>query len=331
MMKRLTLALGTERLRAIFILLATTGLISLILNAVQGDWVRPVQTILAIVFITGSMVIIGGKLSWEDRIRYIQIFAPAFGAVVLALTVLQNISLLLLGLAFGWILAGLFIFGNVRAPMQYKETVKHLRKNNYAEAVKTLDDLIKEEPTVSHHYRFRAEILRLWGKFDRARRDYRKIIELEPQSAVGYNGLAEVYLQENNFTSAREAALTAFELASTEWVTAYNLGMIEDRLKLSQEVIDHLRIALKLKVPDARHRLLIHLYLTRAYSRMGNMEAAKHEVKSLARHQGGLNEWQVLLQSDQAQTLRDVIEDDVKTAEALIDGSIDVLALKGNP
>lgn len=329
MIKRLTLALGTARLRALFILLAVTGLISLVLNAVEADWVRPVQTLLALFFIAGSMIIIGTGLSREERLRYLQIFAPAFGAVVLALTVLQNLSVLLLGLAFGWILAGLFIFGNPRSSMQYKETVKHLRKNDYAEAVKTLDELIKEEPEVSHHYRFRAEILRLWGKFDRARRDYRTIIDLEPESAVGHNGLAEVYLQEKNYMAAREAALKAYELAPEEWVTAYNLGMIEDRLNLSQDVINHLRKALELKVPDARHRLLIHFYLTRAYVRTGDKEAAQNEVKALAKHRGGLNEWQVILQSDQAETLRSVIEEDVNNAEALILGTTDPMDLKG--
>jgi tetratricopeptide (TPR) repeat protein len=327
MIKRLILYLGAERLRALFLLLAATGLLSLILNALDADWVPTVQTLLAVVFIVGAMVIIGSRMTWAERIRYLQILAPAFGAVLLGLTVLQDLSLLLFGLAFGWILAGLFLFGDVRSPMQYKEAVKHLRKNNYAEAVKVMDDLIKDEPDVANHYRFRAELLRLWGKFDRARRDYRKIIDLELGSAVGYNGLAEVYLQEENYPAAQEAAIKAYNFAPEEWVAAYNLGMIEDRLGESENVIAHLRKALDLKVPDARHRLLIHLYLARAYTRLGDMDAANREAKNLARYKDGLNEWQTILKSDQAETLRAVIEDDVKTAEAVIQG--DLSALEG--
>ena len=40
--------------------------------------------------------------------------------------------------------------------------------------------------------------------------------------------------------------------------------MIEDRLKQSENVVEHLQKAIALKVPDIRHRLLIDFYLLRA-------------------------------------------------------------------
>ena len=45
-----------------------------------------------------------------------------------------------------------------------------------------------------------------------------------------HNGLAEVELQAGRFEAAQKAAHKAQELAPQEWVAAYNLGMIEDRL-----------------------------------------------------------------------------------------------------
>lgn len=326
MIKRLNLFLGHERVRALFLLLAVTGLLSLILNSVEAEWVTTAQTLLVLVFIVGAGVIVFTRLDPFDRGRYLGLLAPSIGAVVLGLTVLPQFLLPLLGGAVGWVIAGLFLF-NPRGSMQVQQAVKHLRKTEYEQAVKVMDGLIRDERENPNHYRFRAEILRLWGKLDRAKRDYQKMTELDPESAVAFNGLAEVYLQAEDYLNAQEAGLRAYELAPDEWVAAYNLGMIEDRLHESQAAIGHLRGALKAKVPDARHRLLIYLYLMRAYARLGDVEAAQAEIGNLRKQSSGLREWQTILSNEQAETLRKVIEGDILTAEALIEGKLDTAAL----
>lgn len=328
MINRLTLFLGPARLRALFFLLAGTGLASLILNVIvdEYDWVRPVQTLLALAFVVGAAIIVLGRLDPEDRGRWLALLLPAVGAIVLGLTVLPQYLLPLTGAALGWIVAGLFLF-RTRTPMEYQKAVKLLRKNDYPEAVKVMDDLIRTEPDESNHYRFRAELLRLWGKLDRARRDYQRMTELDPQSAVAFNGLAEVELQSGHYTQALDAAQTANTLAPGEWVALYNLGMIEDRLGLSGDVIEHLQAALALKVPDARHRLLMHFYLARAHARLGNADGAAGALAALKKERSGLEEWQTILASDQAATLRAVLGADVALAQALVDGERDVLSL----
>lgn len=321
-----SLFLGPARLRALFLVIAVTGLGSLVLNAFSGDWVIPAQTILLGVALVGAVVIIVGKMEPEDRGRWLALLLPAVGALVLGFTVLPQYILALTGAAAGWIVAGLFFF-RTRGPMEYQQAVKHLRKNELGEAVKVMDILIKQQPRDSSHYRFRAELLRIWGRLDRAKRDYQKMIELEPNSAIAYNGLAEVQLQAGNYEGAREAGLRAAELAPGEWVALYNLGMVEDRLALSQDVITHLNAALALKVPDARHRLLMYLYLARANARLGNAEAAQAAVAELRRHKNGLEEWQKILASEQAQTLRDALGEDVAAATELAKPKSDVMAL----
>jgi tetratricopeptide (TPR) repeat protein len=204
--------------------------------------------------------------------------------------------------------------------MEYQAAVKHLRRNEYAEAVKLMDGIIKEEPKDTQHYRFRAEILRLWGKLDRARRDYAEMTKIEPDSAIGYNGLAEVDLQAGRYDAALVAAQKAYELAPNEWVAAYNLGMIEDRLAHAPETVEHLRRALDLNVSEARHRLLIHFYLARAYQRLGDTSAEQAEIAAMKKDKRGLSEWQTLLESDQAAALRDVLGADVEAASALVEG-----------
>jgi tetratricopeptide (TPR) repeat protein len=231
---------------------------------------------------------------------------------------LPDMLALTMGLALGWVLAGMFIF-KPRGPMQYQKAVKLLRKSEFADAVKEMDALIREEPQDPNHYRFRAEILRVWGKLDRARRDYEKMTQLAPDSAVAFNGLAEVTLQAGRYDEARVAALKAFELAPDEWVAAYNLGMIEDRLGEAEGAAEHLNLALQQRIGDVRHRMLIHFYLVRAYARLGQMEDADAAVQAIRKHRSGLDEWQVILDSPQAATLRAVIADDVAAAARLAD------------
>jgi tetratricopeptide (TPR) repeat protein len=328
MIDRLRLFLGPARLRALFLLIAGTGLASLILNAAgrTDPVINIVQLALAITAVVGSGWIVLGRMPPVERNRWLAILAPAFGLVILGIVALPQFGLALVGGAVGWVIAGMFIF-RVRTPPGYRTAIKALRKNKLEAAVSAMDEVIRDEPDNPSHYRFRAELLRLWGKLDRARRDYLKMIELSPESAEAYNGLAEVNLQAGDFERAHEAALKAVDLVSGNWVALYNLGMIEDRLGDSEAVIDHLTKALLLKVPEVRHRLLIHLYITRAHVRLNDLPAANEALAELRRQRSGLEEWQKILEHEQAATLRAVLGDDVATAAALLGGTLALVDL----
>jgi predicted Zn-dependent protease len=322
MLKQFQLLLGPARIRAIVVLLAVTGLLSLILNvASQETWVTSVQTGLVLVFVLGALGIIGSALSPEARLRWAFILAPAIGAVVLGLTVLPHLLLPLLGGAVGWIIAGAFLFRQ-RAPQEYTDAIKHLRKSEYEQSINSLNQLIKQEPHNLQYYRLRAEVFRLWGKLDRALKDYRQMTEKDPASAVGHNGIAEVHLQSGRYAEARQAAEQALALEPEAWVAAYNLGMIEDRLNLPQETITHLQQALNLRVPDARHRLLIYLYLARAYARLNDTTQRDEAIAQMQKNRGGLEEWQNLLSHEEAAMLRVVLEADIEVAQGLLAGTL---------
>jgi predicted Zn-dependent protease len=328
MIKHLQLFLGPARVRALFILLAITGLASLVLNAIvnQYDWVRPAQSLLFLVFVIGAIIIIGGRMRPEERGRWIAIILPALIAMVMGLFFVPQYSAVLLGGSLGWIVAA-SLLTRTRMPMEYREAVKHLRKLEYAETVKVMDGVIRTEPNEPNHYRFRAEVYRVWGKLGHALRDYQKMTQLAPRDPVAYNGLAEVYLQREEFAEAQEAAQKASELSPNDWVTYYNLAMIEDRLGRSESVIEDLQRALQLKVKDSRHRLMIHFYLARAYSRLGQTEAAQEQVSAMKRHSGGLEEWQTILAHKEADTLRAVIGDDIAAAQSLLHGDLQLTEL----
>jgi tetratricopeptide (TPR) repeat protein len=330
MIQRFLLFLGQARARALFILIAATGLISLMLNTVANEfeWVALIQTVLALTAIIGSAMIIGGRLEAPERARWAALLTPAIGALVLGFTVLPNLLLPLAGAAVGWVAAGLFVFRS-RVPMEYQNAVKLLRKSEYAEATKIMDGMIKAEPQNPNHLRFRAEIFRVWGKLDRARRDYRKMTELAADSPIAFNGLAEVSLQMGDYAEAHQSAVRASELAPSDWVALYNLGMIEDRLNRPTDVINHLEQALSLKIKDARHLLLIHFYLSRAYARLGDTDAAAKQVELIRKMSSGFDEWQTILRSEQSATLKVVLGDDLRMIGEIMEGTANVDALSG--
>jgi len=330
MFKRFRLMLGPGRVQALFFLLALTGLGSILLNVAgaeetAADWVAPAQNVLVGVFVVGSVIIIGSALPAYERGRWLGILAPAAGLVLLGLFFFPNQVILLMGGAVGWVLAGMFLF-KARGPMEYQQAIKAFRKNEYQEAVDTITKLIRQEPKVAAHYRLRAEFFRVWGKLDRARKDYKKVVDLVDDDSiekwVGYNGMAEVEIQMNQLDNARHSASKALELAPDQWVIAFNLGMIEDRSDNPQAALDHLQTALENRIPEAHYRFLTHFYRARSYARLGDLDAAAEAAKQLKTLGGGLNQWQMILQSDQADTLRDVLEDDINTAGALFGGEI---------
>lgn len=334
--------LGPARARGMFTLLALTGLGSLMLNAVtlspdvrtHPDWVAPVQTGLALAFLIGGTVIVISRFTGTERTQFAILLGPVVGALSVGI-LFPQLFIFAAALSVGWfIIAPLTARSRIRR--EYQSAIKAMRKGNYDEAIQVMTDLIKEEPKQADHYRFRAEIFRLSGKIKRARADYEKVVALSPQSGVGYNGLAEVYLQDGEFDHALDYGRQALELEPNQWVAAYNLGMIEDRMGLWPEAVTHLRRALEVGVPDSRHRLLAQLWITRAQVQQGQFEDAQKSLASLRRERTGLSEWKTIFDAQEAAVLRSVLEADVQLAERMVDlsaksdSAIDLKALLSN-
>ena len=328
MIKRIQIFLGPQRFRALIALLSVTGLMSHVLGAVSGDdrLITALQTLLLLVFILGSAYLILGRLPEEERKRWLALITPSILAIIIGGFVAPQWTGLFIGAGIGWIVAGIFVFQRIGGPQNYKTAVKAMRKGDYESAIAAMTAQIREEPKLPEHYRFRAELHRLSGDLELARDNYRRMIEIDSTSAVAFNGLAEVELQSGRFPQARQAAAKAQELAPDEWVAAYNLGMIEDRLENSRAAINELKSAIGLKIPDSRHRLLVQLYLWRAYFRLRDDNGAATALEALRREKAGLEEWQVIMSADEAQALRAVLSDDIEQARRLIaDAHVEVL------
>jgi hypothetical protein len=323
--------LGEQRFRSLMLLLLVTGLASTFFMFLNRDWSVNAQTLTFFVFLFGATFIIIGAMDGDQRYRWGAVLIPAIIALLIGAVIVPQFFGFAVGAAFGWLVAGTLIFGRSREPMQYKLAVKALRKGAYDEAVKHMDAIIKEEPETAHHYGFRAELLRFAGKLPRAKSDYERMKNLakdDIERTVAYNGMAEIDLQAKSYTAALASAEKAYELAPKDWVTAYNLGMIQDRLKDSSAVLDSLKTKLTAKVPDYRHRLLIQFYILRAYSRLSQFEDAKNALKELKVNTSGLQEWEHLLAQNNAKILRDILADDVKTIKELVQGNSTIESVK---
>lgn len=319
--------LGEARFWSLIGSLAVTGLLSVILQFDGSTGSLQIQNALLIVFVVSAGLIVGSAMENEQRGFWASLLVPAFGLVVLGVAFFPQYQFIAFGAAFGWIAVGLFVFGRSRAPMQYREAVKAMRKNEFKKAIELMDDLIKHEPDVPYHYSFRARMLRLWNKPGRARRDYEQMIAkatTDQIRAEGYNELSELEFQQGNYDEAIVAARQAHELLPEEWVTSYNIGMIEDRRGNSQTVVDSLQRALSVRVPDSRHRLLVYLWLARANMRLSETDEAQDYIDALKRERKGLDEWQKILEDEQGSIIREVMGADIELAQKLMDGEAEL-------
>ena len=280
----------------------------------------PVQTLLFVAFVLGAAYLVLGRLPLDERKRWLAIIAPSIIGIIVGSLVAPHLTGLFLGAGIGWIVAGIFIFRDPGGPENYKRAVKAMRKSDYQTAIAAMTTQIKEQPKEAEHYRFRAELHRLSGDLEAAFQDYERMTKIDAGSAVAYNGLAEVELQAGRYENALRAATKAHELAPDEWVAAYNLGMIEDRMQHFGTAITHLNAARRMKIPDSRHRLLVQLYLWRAYQALGREASANDALLALGKEHAGLEEWQVVMGAEEAQALREVLSDDIELARRLIKG-----------
>jgi tetratricopeptide (TPR) repeat protein len=323
MLRQVRMWLGPFRVKLLVVSLTLTGIASLLLVAFAGDesWSLPAQTFLALAFLTMATATIGTRMPRESRRRLFFTVGPALGLAALSLALPGNLFGVVMGAAFGWLLAVQF-FMRDRVRIEYKTAIRHIRKQEYKQALEVISELVKKEPQQTDHLMFRARLNQLAGHLNAAIKDYEKVANLQPNLPDGYNGLSEIYLQKGDYEQARQFALQAFQRQSNFWVVPYNLAMIEDRLCQSAAVIEHLQPVLQRGLPDSRHRLLSYLWLARAQYRLGDHEAAKRSLENLRRESRGMREWRIILNSEQSTALRHEFEPDIRLATQVIENGI---------
>ncbi|MBN1564420.1 MAG: tetratricopeptide repeat protein [Anaerolineae bacterium] len=319
MLRQMVNWFGPNNTRVLAVLLAGAVFGSLGLQVLFAgeSWLFAAQIALVWLFFVGLALTLSSRLTGAGKKRLWIALGP--GLVLLGFgIVVPDYALTFGGAAMGWMVAAQFVLrGRVR--MEYQAAIKHLRAGNIKDAISIMDKLIATEPNETEHYRFRAELFRLSSNLPKAITDYERITQIAPESPTGYGGLAEVYAQRSEYERAREYAQTALDKQPGQWMPLYNLGMIEDRLKDSDAVREHLEAALKMGLPHSRYRLLAHLWLARAAYRRGDMAATEQHLAALRQQANSLDEWQTIFASKQAAPLRRLLEADVKLAKRLLE------------
>src|SRR5690606_21288859 len=112
------------------------------------------------------------------------------------------------------------------------------------------------------------------GWLDEAVKEFKRAIELDPESAHAYDNLATVYAEKKLFREALEAYLTALRLEPDSPTAHYNLGCF---LSMSggEMAIAAFKEAIELdpEYPDA------HVYLGLTYADQGQVEDALRELQ----------------------------------------------------
>ena len=101
--------------------------------------------------------------------------------------------------------------------------INYLRNQQYREAIGMYDLAIYAEPTNAEHYAWRGYANIQAGRYDAARHDYNRVVEIDEASFDAHNALCWAYGELGEFGQAMPHCDTALELAQTpvESVTAY--------------------------------------------------------------------------------------------------------------
>ncbi len=243
-------------------------------------------------------------------------FGPALLLLSLAVF-LPRWAMFFVGGSLAWTLA-IHLTWRGRAQMNYRAAVRHLRRNEIAEALAVMDSLIQSEPAEADHYRFRAELYRLQGNLSAAECDYRQVVRLTPGSVEGYLGLAEVAIQGGHYQEAAEYLQRALTCAPPDWRIAYTQALLADRRGDAPAALRHAQQALAAGLTDQRLALLVHLWRARGYARLGDLGAAQEALQDLRRAARRLRDWRTILGSPQAAALRAMMGADLEQVEALL-------------
>lgn len=252
-----------------------------------------------------------------DRLRLVLVLGPAVLLLTLAIF-WPRWTMCFGGGALAWALV-VWLLGRGRAQMGYRAAVRHLRRNDMAQAIAAMDALIRAEPARAEHYRFRAELHRLAGDLGAAERDYQQVLALAPGSPDGYLGLAEVAVQRDDYRRAQEHAAQASLCAPDDWRVGYTRALIADRLGDASAALEYAQAALSAGLTDQRLLVLVHLWRARNWARLGDWDAAQAALRDVRKAASGLRDWRLLLETPQAASLQAMVADDLRQVEALLD------------
>ncbi len=98
--------------------------------------------------------------------------------------------------------------------------------NEIIEQIKTLENLIKDDPKNFINYFHLGDVYRKIKKYDFALKNYQKSVELNKEFPEGFNNLANIYKELKNTKNSIIFFKKAIELNPNYINALYNLGIM---------------------------------------------------------------------------------------------------------
>jgi tetratricopeptide (TPR) repeat protein len=234
------------------------------------------------------------------------------------------------GAGLGWVVI-MLLLASAPEMMVYREAIRYMRKNEYPEAIESINKVIAAHPGDPKHRRFRASLYMMAGDLDQSQIEYQALVRDHPEYDMGYSGLAEIAMQQGRYQQAYDYMQQANKLAPGNLTWHYYLGMLADRLNQPETARDHLEKTFKGYKHNHRDALVGQLWLARSYFKLDNRDAAQAHLDQMRKHAAGLKEWKLIFASEQAGPVRHLYEADVELAQRLLNGTAALEQLKEEP
>jgi tetratricopeptide (TPR) repeat protein len=128
------------------------------------------------------------------------------------------------------------------------------------EALAELDSVLKQKPNLAEAHNLRGDIYCLGNEKDKAIEAYKQSIAIDEKFAQGYLSLGNLYLEEKDFTSARDIFSTAVQKAPPNRDIFYGLGFAQEKLGSIKASMEAFEKALKLETdPKQAETIREHL------------------------------------------------------------------------
>jgi tetratricopeptide (TPR) repeat protein len=143
-------------------------------------------------------------------------------------------------------------------------------KGDYEEALKYLEnfksDYVDEEVTV-----LTSNCYESLGNYEKAAETLKKLIQIDPESFVGYYNLGVLYYGSKDFEDARDSFEKAYKLNKNSYALTYNLGCAYFELQNFKKAVEFFTKAYKL-YPD---EVKTYYNLALSYEKLNNIKESK--------------------------------------------------------
>ncbi len=152
--------------------------------------------------------------------------------------------------AFTWVHSGRAKAGGAQSTAEYDTAFRLLESGKTQEALKAIDAALARDPHNPSLYNLRGLAKARLGKIPEAEASFRKVIELQPKAALGYNNLATLLVQAGRLPEAVDSFREALRREPRNFSTLIGISKTLTALRNFAEAKPYLERALAVRPAD---------------------------------------------------------------------------------